>query len=182
MKCKFQRLEAIEGQRKDGTAWTGVKIHGIRYDNGAEWVSSGIFDSDRELKDYIEELRTTDQGTPIDVVHKKNGKFWDITEIKIGDEVVLDPVVKKYEGGMTPPNRGTKSGSSGGGNSDKMSKEEWAAKDAKKSKEIAKSVALKAAVDNTAPDTDATTVIELAEIFEDYLLGNGDPLAPPKED
>jgi hypothetical protein len=181
-RIKFQELVPVEGTRKDGSVWTGTKVKGIKYEDGSEWVSGTMFDSDKTFSDAIEELRSTEQGTPVNVKHtqKPGSRFWDITGIVIGDaEVMADAPANPRVGKSAGTVRGTSTNGSGGSNS--MSKEEWAAKDAKKSAEIAKSVALKAAVDNTAVDTEATSIIELAEIFEDYLLGRVDPLAPPKE-
>jgi hypothetical protein len=177
-RIKFQELVPVEGTRKDGSVWTGTKVKGIKYEDGSEWTSGTMFDSDKTFSDAIEELRSTEQGTPVNVKHtqKPGSRFWDITGIVIGDaEVLADAPAPTREYKPTASAPAAK-------NNGSMSKEEWAAKDAKKSAEIAKSVALKAAVDNTAVDTEATSIIELAEIFEDYLLGRVDPLAPPKED
>jgi len=85
----------------------------------------------------------------------------------------------------------SKSYSSGGGSggSDKMSKEEWAAKDLKKDVSVARSVALKAAVEMAGTGinkTNVSAIQKLAPIFELYLL-HGDfsyvapePVAKPE--
>ena len=177
MKIKFTKLEAVEGQRKDGTTWTGVKIHGRKYDGG-DWSSVPIFHSDDRFQDALEELATLDKGTPVNIEHKKNGKFWDIISVSIGDDDVPSDPTPRSSGDGTKRSGGQKSGNSGGGNS--MTKEEWAAKNEADRRSIAKSVALKAAVDSNWV-TDIETTIHTAKQFEAYLLGeDGDPLDPPK--
>jgi hypothetical protein len=182
MKIKFDKLEAIEGQRKDGSVWTGVKICGKKIEDGTDWKSAGIFDSDKSLSDVVEELRSTEQGTPVNVIHKQKPgtKFWDITEVQIG-EGSFDTNPRTYPASGQSGAGSAKAGTTGGNS---MSKEEWAAKDAKKSAEIAKSVALKAAVDYDQEGKTPEGTIKLAKIFEDYLLDKptDDPLAPPEED
>jgi hypothetical protein len=67
------------------------------------------------------------------------------------------------------------SGGGGGGGSDKMSKAEWAAKQAKEAQNIARSVALKAAVEfantSTAPSAKAVSAMEkLSYRMEAFLV------------
>jgi len=85
--------------------------------------------------------------------------------------------------------RSSRGGGGGGGGSDRMSKEEWAAKDLKKDISVARSVALKSAVDMVGTGINKTNVgaiQKLAPIFELYLL-HGDfnyvepePVAQPE--
>jgi hypothetical protein len=80
-------------------------------------------------------------------------------------------------GGGGGSSRGSGSGSSSA--SDKMSKAEWAAKDAKKELGVARSVALKAAVESVSADGKGFTtakmkqVVKAADSFTSFLL-NGD--------
>jgi hypothetical protein len=86
--------------------------------------------------------------------------------------------------GLTAPDQpgggGTPSGSpraGGGGAADKMSKEEWAAKDRKKEIGVARSVALKASVTACAADgakvttAKMATIEKLADKFYNFLMG-----------
>ena len=85
--------------------------------------------------------------------------------------------------------RANQRSSGGGGGSDRMSKEEWAAKDLKKDISVARSVALKAAVEMAGTGinkTNVSAIQKLAPIFELYLL-HGDfnyvepePVAQPE--
>jgi len=85
--------------------------------------------------------------------------------------------------------RSFRGGGGGGGGSDRMSKEEWAAKDLKKDVSVARSVALKAAVEMAGTGinkTNVSAIQKLAPIFELYLL-HGDfsyvapePVAKPE--
>jgi len=71
----------------------------------------------------------------------------------------------------TAPSQADSAPASGGGNT-KMSKADWAKKDEAKNESIARSVALKAAVDFMAGngETDTDVVIDIAVAFEGYLL------------
>jgi hypothetical protein len=182
MRIKFTNLEAIEGQRKDGTVWTGVKVCGTKIEDGSAWKSAGIFDSDDNFKDAVEELRSTDAGTPVNIVHKQKPgtRFWDIIDIQIGDEVAENP--QTYAPTTGPSNAPARAGTTGG--NDKMTKEEWAAKDRLKAENIARSAALKQANANTEVGADVGTLITMAREMLPFLLGDegkSDPLDPPKE-
>lgn len=172
MRIKFVGLEATEGQNAKGT-WTGVKIMGTRLDDGSPWSSSVLFHSNPKHKDWITELETTDQGTPIDVKHIKDGKFWKMSDILIGDDVNA-----KYE------------------------EQEAKVREVKASYKPAPSSVRRADGGTRGDDTNRSAAIYLAkEYVSEYgpelfviaqdILGfikdgvvpsTGDPLAPPKEE
>jgi hypothetical protein len=87
--------------------------------------------------------------------------------------------------GLTAPDQGggggggsaQLGGGGGGGTSDKMSKEDWAAKQRKEQISIARSVALKASVTACAADSKSVTkakmeqIEKMADLFYNFLMG-----------
>jgi hypothetical protein len=111
--------------------------------------------------DVIKKLRRLEAGERVNVKHTKNGKFMNVSDIlPLEAEATANPT------------GGTKSqGRSAGGTSDKMSKEDWAEKDRIKAMNIARAAALKQAVANLKVGTAAEAVLERAEEFLPFLLG-----------
>jgi hypothetical protein len=179
MKIKFKEYEMVEGEKQTGETWKAYIIHGTKLENGEAFKSVNIFDN-KHNQNIINKLRTLETGDKVDVKHVKNGRFWNITDIipTNGD----DPAPPQRTGNKTSTGGGKKRNSS-----DSMSKEEWAEKNRVDSVRIAKSVALKAAVE--AGNTTPAKAIKFAEGVLDWLIevpevpsstnDGTDPLDPP---
>ena len=165
------KLTDIDTNEKIGNN-DAVKIVGERLDGGGEW-SRKIFSDNRELRKQLGEFGI---GDDVEVSLTQKGKFWNVTSITKPSAELIEKV--KNSGSNS--NYGPKNSSSGG-----MSKEEWAAKDIKTQASIARSVALKAAIEfrgGTAKMTEEK-LIDSAKKFMPFLMGDdlpsADALEPP---
>jgi len=192
MKIKFREFEKVQGEKKDGSIWTAYKIHGsvLESDNqrraGDDWRSTNIFDQE-STKTVLGKLFDLKAGDKVNVKHEKTRGGWSITDIvPITDEDVYT-TRKKSAGG-----RGTANGAKSQSGGDTMSKAEWAEKNRTDRLSIAKSVALKAAVENTKLGTPAGSLIEMADELVPWLIDvegykvvvkddGSDPLDPPNK-
>jgi hypothetical protein len=99
---------------------------------------------------------------------KQNGKFLNLQSVVVLTET---PPADTSDGGSAPSGAPKSTGGGGYQKKGSMSKAEWAEKDAKKESSIARSVALKAAVDYVNCDESGPQdVIDIAVKFEEYLL------------
>lgn len=173
------------------------EIVGNKIEDGTEWRKS-FFANNRKLGNELEEFGVGDNCNVKMKQNEKNPKFWDI----IGFEEVSEAMLEKVRaggGGYKATSAGvTKSGevseamlkkvmAGGGGYKAKTSsltKEEWAAKEAKKSAEIARAVALKAAIDFVGGKAKMTEekLVESAKKFMPFLLGNESPFKEDGDD
>lgn len=171
MNIKFKEYEIVEGEKPNGETWKAYIIHGTKMDDGDSFKSSNVFDNKHNQK-VINIIRTLETGDKVDVVHVKNGRFWNITDIIAlnGNEPTAPP--KNMRG------KGTKSGTGKGG--DSMSKEEWAEKNRVDRLSIAKSVALKAAVE--AGKTTPKAAIKFADEIIPWLIDVEGGVAEPVDD
>lgn len=170
MDIKFKELEKVQGE-KNGKVWTAFKIHGVKLEDGSDWSSTNIFDNqyNEELLGKLEELEA---GEKYAILHKKNDQgYWTVSGVGEVSEDKPSGPPKNMRG------KGTKSGTGKGG--DTMSKEEWAAKNEVDRIRIAKSVALKAAVENTKVGHNPEGVVEMAQAFMPFLTDDALPLDIP---
>jgi hypothetical protein len=194
MKIKFTEYQKMEGEKRDGSIWIAYKIHGtaLESDNtrkaGDAWRSTNIF-KQPDQEEVLSKLFALEAGDKVDVVHKKMKGGWGIVDIKpITEDDVRSAGNNPTRGYKKKAASGT-DGGSGNGKSDQMSKAEWAEKNRIDSIRIAKSVALKAAVENTKSGETAKNVLALADDFLPWLLDveigapvaddGTDPLDPP---
>jgi hypothetical protein len=169
MDIKFNELKKVQGESND-KVWTAYKIIGVKLEDGSDWESTNIFDNQYN-EALISELKNLESGEKYAIKHKKNKQgYWTVSGIGEVDE----------DGGYqkSSPSRPV-SGASGSGGStskkkggDTMSKEEWAAKNEVDRVRIAKSVALKAAVELAKAGTKAETVVALAQEFMPFLTND----------
>ena len=82
-------------------------------------------------EDLIAQFDAVSPGDNVDIEFREEKGFMNVAG------------VKKYDGSMTSTPRGNSAGGRGGQDSDKMSKEEWAAKDLVKNRGVALSYALR---------------------------------------
>lgn len=167
MKIKFDRYEIKEGLRKDKTVWRAFVIYGTKLEDGAAWNGKHIFE-DKDNISLINVVKSLEQGERIDVKHVRAGNGnWKTSEIVrlAGAEAA-----------------GTRSGKKQANNNDQMTKEDWAEKNKIDALRIAKSVALKAAVDNTKVGSHPEVVLEHAHTFLPFLLDDIHPMDFNKDD
>jgi hypothetical protein len=182
MKIKFREYEILQGEKKDGELWKAYVVHGTKLEDGEVWKSTNVFDNKHNAS-VIQQIKALEVGDKINVEHVKNGRFWNVSGITpCADEP--DPTKSSSGGGMKRSG-GRKSGNNGGG--DTMSKEEWAEKNKVDRLSIAKSVALKAAIE--AGNTTPAKAIKFADAIIPWLIdvepqvsepaNDEDPLDPP---
>jgi hypothetical protein len=152
---------------KKGKKYKVVEVIGNKWGSNEEW-STDIF---KNKNDLLEEL---DEFGPGDVANFKfntNGQWPELEEIVEPSKADLE---KAEEAAQKPaPQRGMGRPKGGGGG---LTKEEWAAKDAKKEASIARAVAIKLAVENTKVGTKADVLIKHAIEFMPFLLGEDEAL------
>jgi hypothetical protein len=159
MDIKFKDLQRIEGE-SNGKVWIAYKIIGIKLEDGKEWESTNIFDNPYNA-DILEELRGLEAGEKVAVKHTKNKQgYWTVSGLGKVSENPSRPA--SGAGGSS----GSSSKKKGG---DTMTKEEWAKKNEVDRIRIAKSVALKAAVENTKIGADPDAVLKVAIKFMPFL-------------
>jgi hypothetical protein len=176
MKIKFREYEKVEGERKDGSIWTAYKIHGSALTSdqqrkaGDLWKSTNIFDN-AGTKEILAKLFALEAGDKVDVKHAKTNTGWAITDIV--------PTTDEEEVPTRRKSSGAAGGKSTGGSSkgDQMSKAEWAAKNEVDRIRIAKSVALKAAIQGVKIGSKAETIVALADAFMPFLTDDKLPLS-----
>ena len=173
------------------------EIVGNKIEDGSEW-SKSFFANNRKLAGELEEFGVGDNCNVKMKQNEKNPKFWDIIGFEEVSEAMLEKVREGggYKGGGNTGG-GAKKAYAGGGKAkggNDMTKEEWAAKDAKKEAAIARSVALKAAIDFVGGKAKMTEekLIESAAKFMPFLLAcptspfkadeDNDALTPPAVD
>jgi hypothetical protein len=173
MRVKFVGLNAVEGQNAKGV-WTGVKIAGTKLEDGSPWESSVLFHSNPTHKDWIAELESTEQGTPMNVKHVQDGRFWKMTDIVIGDDAVgpTNPTHSNPAAVRTRPARGS-NGGSGNGTS--------------RGDDTNRSAAIYLAKEFFDEDEYGEKLFVIAQDVYNYIANGvvpsfGDPLDPPKED
>jgi hypothetical protein len=147
------------------SGYDAIEVTGKQLDNGKTW-SKSFFANNGNLVGALDEFGV---GEDVNVVMEKKGKFWNIKDFKEMTDADYEQV-----GGGGSKKRST--GGSGKGStgslakSDGMSKEEWAEKDRITRMSIAKSVALKEAVNNLKEGATAAAVLKRANEYLPYLL------------
>ena len=170
------KLTDIDTNEKIGNN-DAVKITGKRLDGEGEW-SRKIFSDNKELRKQLGEFGI---GDDIEVSLTQKGKFWNVTSITRPSAELIEKV--KNGGSNYGPKNYSSEG--GGAKSGGTSKEEWAAKDIKTQASIARSVALKAAIEfrGDAPKMTEEKLIDFAKKFMPFLMGDdlssADALEPP---
>lgn len=164
MNIKFKEIEKQTGKKANGDAWEAFVIHGTKMEDNTDWSSTKIFDN-RYNEEILGKLEGLEPGDAINVVHKKNkAGYWVVSDI-------TEPKEESRPKSNSSPRSSGAGGSSGSGKGkgDTMSKEEWAAKNEVDRIRIAKSVALKAAIEHSKAGTKAETVVALAQEFMPFL-------------
>jgi hypothetical protein len=153
------------------SGYDAIEVTGKKLDDGKSWSKSFFANND----DLVNALDDFGIGEEVNVVMEKKGKFWNIKDFK---EMTPEDYEQVDSGGSKKSAKkstgGKSTGSSGG-----MTKEEWAEKDRKTAHRIAKSVALKAAVDNLKEGATVKAIFKRADELLEYLEGevvDADPL------
>lgn len=171
------------------------EIVGNKIEDNTEWRKS-FFANNRKLGNELAEFGIGDNCNVKMKQNEKNPKFWDIIGFEEVSEAMLEKVrngdgYKASPGGGGGAKKQYFGGKAKGGGSD-MTKEEWAEKDRKKEAAIARSVALKAAIDFIGGKAKMTEekLVESAKKFMPFLIGDESPfkadgddaLTPPEVD
>ena len=164
------------------------EIVGNKIEDGSEW-SKSFFANNRKLAGELADFGVGDNCNVKMKQNEKNPKFWDIIGFEEVSEAMLEKVREGggYKGGGNAGGGAKKSyfaGKANTGGGAQMSKEEWAAKDAAREASIARSVALKAAIEFVGGKAKMTEekLIESAEKFMPFLLGDTSPFKEDGDD
>lgn len=144
--------------------YDAIEVTGKKLDDGKSWNKSFFANND----DLVSALDDFGIGEEVNVVMEKKGKFWNIKDFT---EMTPDDYEQVGGGGKSS---GGKKGSTSGGKkpaSSGMSKEEWAEKDRKTAHRIAKSVALKGAIENLKEGATVKAIFKRADELLEYLEG-----------
>jgi len=152
-----------------GTEWVYIKGRNTADDSGFQTRTFAEYKGNATKT--AEALYGCKNGDYVELGMKKNGKYLNLDTVTKLDEEAPENTKPQESKGKS--SGGSGSGySGGGGGSNKMSKAEWAAKDAKKEASIARSVALKEAVNVALAQQvfDTDEIIDISVAFEGYLL------------
>ena len=171
------------------SGYDAIEVTGKQLDNGKMW-SKSFFANNGNLVGALDDFGV---GEDVNVVMEKKGKFWNIKDFKEMTDADYEQVggggsKKRSTGGSGKGSTGSPAKSNAKSNG--MSKEEWAEKDRKTRMSIAKSVALKEAVNNLKEGATAAAVLKRANEYLPYLLDlddspfveDKDALDPPDDD
>jgi hypothetical protein len=154
------------------SGYDAIEVTGKKLDDGKSWSKPFFANND----DLVSALDDFGIGEEVNVVMEKKGKFWNIKDFK---EMTPEDYEQVGGGGKKSSGGGAKKGTSKGGTSSSLTKEEWAEKDRKTAHRIAKSVALKAAVDNLKEGATVNAIIKRADELLAYLEGEEDAKEDP---
>lgn len=173
-----------------GKKYKVVTVEGTKYGSEEEW-STDIFKNDTVVIDQLEEFGP---GNIANFKFIKNGSFWDLKTIEEPTaELLKDIDSGEFNTKPKKTSNGSRKSTGGTTNSNKMSKDEWAAKDQATKESIARAVAIKLAMDNTKVGTASASIIKQAMDYIPFLMGEDeilfdkvqspeDVLDPPMED
>lgn len=178
------RIDSIKDESrvsKQGKKYNVTCVRGTYYGSDDEWQQD-IFKNDKKMLRKLEEFG---KGDVANFVYEKNGTYFDLVDIREPEAEYLSKIDNGEVETGKPKKKYEKQTAKSTGNSNSMSKEEWAEKDRLTNIRIAKAVALKAAID--AGKKTVKTIIPFAEELLPWLLDPeiaivgdlDDPLDPP---
>jgi hypothetical protein len=178
---------------KNGKKYKVVTVEGTKYGSEEAWTTD-IFKNKTDLLDMLEEFGP---GDTANFKFVKDGNFYELNEISEPTEENLEYAASQNQegnkGSNPPKKKSTTGGSRQSATSEKMSKAEWAKKDADTKSSIARAVALKLAMENTGLKTKTDVLVKMAAEYIPFLMGEDeilfegfkdpeDALDPPTDD